>query len=66
MEKRKILLVFYSLLFFGGIALYLAWNIAYGVWTDVGIYSVTIIMVLLGLFGMLLYSKEREEIEEED
>jgi len=42
------------LLFIAGILFYIYWGVTYGVWTDVGIYSITIILVLSGIFGLLL------------
>jgi len=37
-----------------GIVFYLLWGLTYGVWADVGIYSVTAVFVTLGLIGLLL------------
>ena len=37
-----------------GIVFYLLWGLTYGVWVDVGIYSVTAVFVTLGLIGLLL------------
>ena len=50
------------LLLLSGIGLYLYWGARYGVWYDIGIYSVTIILVLFGLFSTLLtlYKKTEE------
>jgi TRAP-type C4-dicarboxylate transport system permease small subunit len=51
-----------------GILLYITWNIRYinnNVWTDVGIYSITIVLVLGGLFGTIL-SLTLEKTEEDD
>ena len=66
MEQWKMLRMFYALLFFAGIALYMGWSIAYGTWTDIGLYSISIIMILLGLFGSLLYGRDREEFHSEE
>jgi hypothetical protein len=38
----------------GGLLHYIIWGLRYNVWMDVGIYSLTIILVLAGLFGMIL------------
>lgn len=51
----------YTVLFAGGIALYLTWGIAFGSWNllvaaNIGIYAVVIVMVVFGLAGMALYS----------
>jgi hypothetical protein len=37
-----------------GIAFYLWWGLAFGVWLDNGVYAVTITLVLFGLAGMWL------------
>ena len=51
-----------SLLFlFAGIILYITWGVAYGVWTDIGIYSITIVFVLAGIFGTILSLLEEKE-----
>jgi len=34
-----------------GILFYLLWSIHYGAWTDIGIYSITIILVCIGVLG---------------
>jgi len=42
-----------------GIILYLAWGITYGVWADVGIYSITIFFLAIGIIGFLLARMEQ-------
>ena len=47
------------LLLISGIALYLAWGIWYNAWNMfdvnyIGLYSLVIVMVLFGIFGILL------------
>jgi len=37
-----------------GIIFYISWGIMYGVWVDIGIYSITIVLVLAGIFGTIL------------
>ncbi len=49
---------------FTGLILYITWGLRYNVWTDVGIYSITIVLVLGGLFGTILsmtFEKENGE-----
>jgi len=46
-----------------GVLFYIYWGITYGNWTDIGIYSITIFLVLLGLFGMMLSLLEEKEEE---
>jgi hypothetical protein len=46
-----------------GLALYISWGLRYGVWYDIGIYSITIVLVLSGLLGVIL-SLSHEKTEE--
>ena len=45
-----------------GIVFYIYWVSRYGVWYDIGIYSITIVFVLSGIFGTILslYKKTDE------
>ncbi|MCJ2534353.1 MAG: hypothetical protein LN364_03860 [Candidatus Thermoplasmatota archaeon] len=52
------------LLLIAGILFYIYWGITYGVWVDIGIYSITIVFVLAGIFGMLLSLLEENGDEE--
>ncbi len=54
------------IIFIAGLLLYLTWGLRYNVWADVGIYSITIILVLGGLLGAILsltFEKTEEEQE---
>jgi len=45
-----------------GIVFYFVWGLRYNVWADIGIYSITSILVLGGLIGFILsLSLERKE-----
>ena len=44
-----------------GIVFYIYWGSRYGVWHDIGIYSITIVFVLSGIFGTLLSLYEKAE-----
>lgn len=46
--------IFSLLLLIVGIIFYISWGITYGVWADIGIYSITIVLVLAGIFGTIL------------
>jgi hypothetical protein len=46
-----------------GILFYIYWGVRYGVWYDIGIYSITILFVLGGIFGFLLTTHREEETE---
>ena len=55
--------IFYTILFMLGVGLYLGWGILFNVWLDVGVYSLSILLIGFGLTGMLLYSYiERQEL----
>jgi len=43
-----------------GMLFYLYWGSRFGVWYDIGIYSVTILLVLAGIFGTLLSLLEKD------
>jgi hypothetical protein len=47
-----------------GLLLYISWGLRYNVWADIGIYSITIVLVLGGLLGAIL-SLTLERTEEE-
>ena len=49
------------IILFTGIVLYLYWGVRYGIWYDVGIYSITILLVLGGIFGFLLTTHSEEQ-----
>ncbi|MFH1100996.1 MAG: hypothetical protein V1726_03045 [Methanobacteriota archaeon] len=42
------------LMLIAGIIFYILWGTYYGVWADIGIYSITAVFVVAGLFGTLL------------
>lgn len=46
-------------LFLIGILFYLSWSILYGTWTDVGLYSFSVVTSVFGLLGMML-AREKE------
>ena len=54
-----------SLLFLlAGLILWISWGLRYGVWVDIGIYSITIVFVLSGLIGLIISLLEKTEGEE--
>ena len=51
-----------SILFLlGGIIHYLYWGARYGIWYDIGIYSLTIVLIVPGIIGIILTLMETEE-----
>jgi hypothetical protein len=52
------------IIFIAGLLLYITWGLRYNVWADIGIYSISIVLVLGGVFGAIL-SLTFEKITEE-
>lgn len=53
-----------SILFLlGGILHWIYWGSRYGVWTDIGIYSITIVLVLPGIIGLIISLMQPEETD---
>ena len=53
-----------SILFIlGGLLFWISWGTTYGVWTDIGIYSITIVLVLAGIVGLVISLMETEETD---
>jgi hypothetical protein len=49
-----------------GLLFYISWGLRYNVWADIGIYSITIVLVLGGLLGAILsLTFEKTEGEQE-
>ena len=44
-----------------GVLFYFAWGIAYSGWVDIGVYSITILLLGFGLVGIFLYSIMEDE-----
>ncbi len=55
---RDILSLIYAFLAALGVAFYLSWSFLYGTWTDLGVYTVSIVLIGFGVIGYLLYSVE--------
>ena len=51
------------LMLLAGILFYIYWGVRYGVWYDAGIYAITIVFVLGGIFGFLLTYFQEEKAE---
>jgi len=45
----------------GGFLHYIYWGIRYSVWYDIGIYSITIVLVLPGIIGIILSLMDEEK-----
>ncbi|MEM4777991.1 MAG: hypothetical protein QW062_00895 [Thermoplasmatales archaeon] len=42
------------LLLIGAVVVYLSWSIAYGDWNDIGLYSISVVLILFGALGVAL------------
>jgi len=59
--RRKIISLLYGILAALGISLYVGWSLMYGTWFDVGLYSVSALMIGFGIIGFFLYSIKEEK-----
>jgi hypothetical protein len=58
---KKVMMAAYSALLALGLIIYFSWGLMYGSWnvfdrSNLGIYSVTVVLCGFGAFGLLLYS----------
>jgi hypothetical protein len=64
---KKVMMAAYSALLALGLIIYVSWGLMYNSWnifdrSNLGIYSVTVILCGFGAFGLLLYSiKEKKQ-----
>ena len=54
MKNMNMITIVSFLMFLAGALFYIYWGMRFGVWADVGIYSVTVFFVLTGILGMVL------------
>lgn len=54
----------FLLIFLAGALLYLVWAALYNAWTDIGLYSISIVLVGTGLSGLFLTSVKDEDSED--
>jgi len=55
--------IFSLIVLIAGILLYISWGLRYGVWYDIGIYSITIVLVLGGVLGTILSLSQEKTAE---
>jgi hypothetical protein len=68
MEKEVELPVIFKLIFsflvlIAGLALYIYWAAAYDAWTDIGLYAISMPIILFGLAGIFLFTRKEPEEE---
>ncbi len=44
-----------------GVLIYFSWAFLYDAWTDIGLYSITVTLVVFGILGILLSIFKKEE-----
>jgi hypothetical protein len=58
--------IFSILVLIAGLLLYISWGLRFNVWADIGIYSITIILVLGGVLGTILSLTFEKTEEQQD
>jgi len=61
MKNFNVYTILSILFLLGGLLFWISWGITYGVWYDIGIYSVTIVFVVAGIVGIIISLMEKEE-----
>ena len=56
-QKKMTAGFYYSLIILAGI-FWLLWGLKFGVWWDIGLYAVLIVMIGFGLIGGFVYGKQ--------
>ena len=56
-QKKMTAGFYYSLLILAGL-FWLLWGLKFGVWWDIGLYAVLVVMVGFGLIGGFVYGKQ--------
>lgn len=60
-KKFSVFTLVSLLILLSGIGLYIYWGVRFGVWYDIGIYSITSVLVISGIVGILLSLYEKTE-----
>ena len=60
-KKFNVFTLLSLLALIAGLGFYIYWGIRYGIWYDIGIYSLTIVLVLPGIIGTILSLLEKTE-----
>ena len=63
-KNFNLLTIFSILVLLAGLLIYIYWGTRYGVWYDIGIYSLTIVFVIPGIIGILLSLMKKDEAED--
>jgi len=60
-KKFNVFTIVSLLSLIAGILLWIWWGTRFGVWYDIGIYALTIILILAGIIGTILSLLEKSE-----
>ncbi len=60
-DLRDMLAIICAFIAASGVAFYIGWSIIHHTWTDLGVYSVSIVLIAFGIVGFLLYSIEDKD-----
>ena len=58
---RTFKLVMAILVLIAGLGLYLYWAASYNAWTDIGLYAISVPVILFGLAGIFLFTRKEPE-----
>lgn len=56
-------LIFSFLVLIAGLALYFYWAASYNAWADIGLYAISVPVMLFGLVGIFLFTRKEPEEE---
>jgi len=56
-QKKMTTGFYYSLIILAGI-FWILWGLKFGVWWDIGLYAVLVVMIGFGLIGSFVYGKQ--------
>jgi len=62
LDGNKVLGFLSFVMLLGAVIFYLSWSIAYGDWNDIGLYSISIILILFGVLGIWLSKVRAKDI----
>lgn len=62
LDGNKVLGFLSFIMLLGAVIFYLSWSIAYGDWNDIGLYSISVVLILFGILGIWLSRLKSREI----
>lgn len=62
LDGNKVLGFLSFVMLLGAVIFYLSWSIVYGDWNDIGLYSISIILILFGILGIWLSRLRAKDI----